>query len=256
MMNLSKRVGALLSKAVAAGALVATAAMLSATPAAALPVSGQGTWETTLLGRDVNGNAVSGNNASAVFLYDTALNVTWLRDANNNGATNWNAANTWASGLNVGGFTGWRLPSMVDTGASGCDYNLAGGTDCGTNVQTATSEMAHLYYVTLGNLALCTPGDTTCVSPQAGYGLSNTGDFQNMQSDVYWSGLEYAPDTCCAWFFSTLSGGQSFAQKSDALYALAVRPGDVVAAVPEPESLALVLVGLAAAGVARRRRPL
>ena len=209
MMNRSKRVGALFAKAVAAGALVATAAMLWATPAAALPVSGQGTWETTLLGRDVNGNAVSGNNASAVFLYDTALNVTWLRDANKNGRMNWNAANTWASGLNVGGFTGWRLPSMVDTGASGCDYSNAGGTDCGYNVQTATSEMAHLYYVTLGNLAYCPPGDATCAGgPQVGFGLSNTGDFQNMQSFDYWSGLEYAPSTSLAWAFRTFGGVQ------------------------------------------------
>ena len=255
MMNRSKRVGALFAKAVAAGALVATAAMLWATPATALPVSGQGTWETTLLGRDVNGNAVSGNNASAVFLYDTALNVTWLRDANNNGQ--WGAANTWASGLNVGGFTGWRLPTMVDTGAPGCDYSNAGGTDCGYNVQTATSEMAHLYYVTLGNLAYCPPGDANCTGgPQAGFGLSNTGDFQNMQSSGYWSGLEFAPSTSGAWDFHASDGIQSLFDKSGALYALAVRPGDVVAAVPEPESLALVLVGLAAAGVARRRRPL
>ena len=77
-----------------------------------------------------------------------------------------------------------------------------------------------------------------------------------MQSNDYWSGLEYAPNTSRAWLFGTVGGNQNRVDKSNALYALAVRPGDVVAAVPEPESLALVLVGLAAAGVARRRRPL
>ena len=59
-----------------------------------------------------------------------------------------------------------------------------------------------------------------------------------------------------AWFFSTGSGIQNHVFKNNPLFAVAVRSGDVVAAVPEPESLALVLVGLVAAGVARRRRPL
>lgn len=33
--------------------------------------------------------------------------------------------------------------------------------------------MAHLFYVTLGNLAFCPPGDVTCAGdPQTGFGLS------------------------------------------------------------------------------------
>lgn len=35
-----------------------------------------GTWETTLLGRDINGSAVAASSTSAVFLYDTTLDVT------------------------------------------------------------------------------------------------------------------------------------------------------------------------------------
>jgi len=40
------------------------------------------TANAALVGRDTNGNAVAGNAASSVFLYDTVLDVTWLRDAN------------------------------------------------------------------------------------------------------------------------------------------------------------------------------
>ena len=67
----------------------------------AVPVSGQGTWETTLQGRDLDGN-----NLTAEAYYDTALDITWLANADINGEMDWFAANTWAGGLNINGFTG------------------------------------------------------------------------------------------------------------------------------------------------------
>ena len=67
----------------------------------AVPVSGQGTWETTLQGRDLDGN-----NLTAEAYQDTALNITWLADADINGEMDWFATNTWAGGLNINGFTG------------------------------------------------------------------------------------------------------------------------------------------------------
>ena len=68
----------------------------------------------------------------------------------------WDNANNWAQNLSFGGYTDWRLPTMVDTGAAGvqCTYS---GTDCGYNVDTSTSEMAHLFYVTLDNNAFFIP---------------------------------------------------------------------------------------------------
>ncbi len=240
-------------------AVATGAALLDATAAQAAGVPGQGTWETTLQGRDLDGNALNGPEA----FYDTALDITWLRNANANGKMSWANANAWANTLVVGGTGGWRLPTMVDTGAPGCDLSYAGGTDCGHNVQTQSfgttySEMAHLFYVTLGNKAYCDPALSSvnsCRGPQPGWGLTNTGNFQDMQSHAYWSGLEYAPNPGAAWYFGTSNGYQNFFVGSAELYALAVHPGDVAAPVPEPQTLALMLAGLGALLLVHKRRP-
>jgi len=229
-------------------AFAASATML-ATPA-----------QATLMGRDINGQAVA--NDSAVFLYDTDLNITWLRDANVNGYMDWDSAMAWAAGYSIGNYSDWRLPTMVDTAASGCDFSNAGGTDCGYNVQTTNggtvySEMASLWFNTLGNKSFCDPATsttTTCAGPQAGWGLINTGDFQNLQWSGYWSDLEYAPNTASSWLFGAGLGDQVSYDKDGQFYALAVRRGDVAAVqVPEPGTLVLVAAALAGLGALRRR---
>ena len=167
-------------------------------------------------------------------VYDTDRNITWLANANANGQMTWATANSWAAGLNIGGYTGWRLPTALNTNGSG----PCSGTNC------TGSELGHLYY-TVGGL---TQGQTITSSVV----LSNL--FSNMQNAVYWSGTEYAPNPGDAWDFNTYLGFQDTDNKGFNGYAWAVRSGDV-AAVPEPGVIGLFGIGaLAWAGTRARRR--
>ena len=207
---------------------------------------------------------ISRTGAGGAAYYDDVLDITWLADANYaqtsgydaDGKMTWDESQTWIGTLNTANYLGvnnWRLPTVTDTGASGCDFAYA-GTDCGWNVQTGTaattvySEMASLYYDTLGNLSWY---DTSGSGPQAGNGLSNTGPFSNLRSREYWSGTEYAPNTSRAWFFGFDLGPQADGNKKEneffgwdnELYAWAVGSGDI-AAVPLPAAVWLFGSGL------------
>ena len=138
----------------------------------AAPVSGQGTWETTLEGR------LETAPGSGVFLayYDTVLDITWAADADINGSDTWENQVAWAEGLTLGGVSGWRLPTLNPV--NGSTFNTVwsnnattdgvyaptttDGTDGGWRDvnNTPVSEMGHMYYVTLGNLGLCAPDNT------------------------------------------------------------------------------------------------
>ena len=149
-------------------------------------------------------------------VYDTVNNITWAADANlaktsgydADGVMNWAGAVAWADQLTLGGFTDWSLPTTVPAVAG---FNQKG------------SQMGDLFYnqlgVSVGSIA-------TSTNPN--YAL-----FANVQSNVYWSGSEYAPGSNSAWYFNASYGGQGYSYKSDQFFAWAVRPGDV-AAVPVP----------------------
>jgi len=190
-------------------------------------------------------------------IYDAALNVTWLQDANYartsafdaDGLMSWVDANAWADSLDYKGITGWRLPTMVDTGASGCDFSNS-DTDCGYNVQTVDgisgtvySEMAYMFHKNLGNLSL----NDTSGNPQSGYGVSNMGEFFNLENDKYWSAVKYTPaPLSLAWLFRFGDGRQEQDSQSREFYAWAVHDGDISASVSVPASSYLVAVGLMA----------
>lgn len=66
--------------------------------------------------------------------------------------------------------------------------------------------------------------------------------------------MQVVPASGNAWYFNTGVGVQGRAGKdNNRFYALAVRPGDVTSAVPEPQTLALTLIALTGALLARRR---
>ena len=172
-------------------------------------------------------------------VYDTDRDITWLANANANGQMTWATANAWAAGLNVGGYTGWRLPSALNTNGSGpCSGNNCTG-----------SELGHLFYTELG-----VTQDNVITSSTSPYLQL----FTNVQDYIYWLDIEYAPSpTLSAWAFFTINGQQAPIGKQSSLYAWAVRSGDVGGggSVPEPGIIGLMGIGaLAWAGARQQRR--
>ncbi len=139
-------------------------------------------------------------------IYDTDTQLSWLKDAGSGGLKTWSYAQAWAKSLNVADLTGWRLPAADP--ACNFAYNCTG------------SELGHLYYTELGNVA--------------GGPLNSTGPFANLQRDSYWSGTEYDPNPNRAWYFYFGNGYQNAAIKDLYYFAWAVRPGarPVAALVP------------------------
>ena len=89
-----------------------------------------------------------------------------------------------------------------------------------------------------------------------GSNAANLALFTNVYAAPYWSGTAYAPSPSAAWEFDTNFGEQYISGKESHVWgAVAVRPGDVAAAVPEPLTYALLLAGLGVVAVAVRRRP-
>ena len=219
-------------------------------------------------------------------IYDTTLNITWLADMNyaltsgfvgsglapssdprtdwpnwhpdaiwTDGRMGWNAAQRWADSLVYGGYSDWRLPTLnaSDTTCSDSYVPYGGGFPRQYFGNNCTGgELSHLFVADLGNKAgesvLNQAGDTA-------EQIANLALFSNVQTNFYWASTEYEPSLTDAWVFMPFGGGQTNAGKLSAVYAVAVRPGDVIASVPEPATLALVGAALLGVVTTHRRKP-
>lgn len=217
-------------------------------------------------------------NRGGGMIYDTTANITWLADMNyaytsgytangveprfavgenviaKDGRMGWTAAKDWADSLVYGGYGDWRLPALnpLDTTCS-YSYDPGGGFRLQFYGYNCTrGELSHLFALDLGikaNESVLNQGGDTAEQ------IANLGLFTNVQADFYWSGTEYGPDPYEAWRFDAYSGFQRSITKDVALYAVAVRSGDVTATVPEPRTLVLVLTVMGGAMVVRRKQP-
>ena len=179
-----------------------------------------------------------------------------------NGQMNWWGATAWVNYLNstsYAGLTNWTLPQITPVNGSAFQPNVSfnGTTDRGFNnnaVNATASQLAYLYYNELGNLALYNTSGAT----QSGWGLAHTAPFSNIQSGAYWFSPEYDGGTLTntpgnkqwAVLFMETNGAQGFGPKSAFYYSTAV------AAVPEPETYAMMLIGLGLMGSIARRKKL
>jgi len=206
-------------------------------------------------------------------IYDTVLDVTWAQDValsrtlGNPGLFNWSGAKAWVDQLVYGGYDDWRLPTLGPVNGvqfnrvfhcdGSADYGHGIADPAGASAGFTGNELAYMYQVNLGNRSQCTgPGpdlggktwgpdvgvqNASFVDALTGQTLS----FLNLQDikQSFWTDL--APINDFTWYFTYLG----FNDWADSIYQLgrawAVRDGDVlVAVVPEPSTLLLLLSGL------------
>jgi len=174
------------------------------------------------------------------FIYDDVLDITWTQDANINGTDSWANQVAWADGLSLFDsvrnvtWSDWRLPTTSQPDPT-CGNQTNDVPPQGLGFGCTGSEMGHLFNVD-------------------GISAGSPGLFTNVQSGIYWSGTEFAPNPVSGWLFRFDLGSQFANLKVQSHFAWAVRPGDV-GVVPVPAAVWLFGSGLLwLLGLARRKR--
>lgn len=222
-------------------------------------------------------------------IYDDILNITWLQNANlaatetfgvagiaADGTMTWDTAALWIQAMNASNYLGyntWRLPNLTPINGVSFNYDPIhdGSHDRGYNISdvgtvyagSTAHELAHLFYSTLGNDALCAPStattDEACHSRATPayygpWGLQNTGPITGLVNYRYWYKFESEINESRAFDFNFNDGQTGTGFKGNSFYAWAVLPGQATAVVPVPAAAWLLgsgLIGLVA--VSRRR---
>jgi len=111
-------------------------------------------------------------------IYDSAQDLTWMRNANVNGKLSWSNATAWAEGLVYGGYDDWRLPTTLQFDDPSCPEDVRGGLFYEHHVGCTGGEMEKLTVELYdGNYP---------------YGDLNEGPFINIQTDTrYWTATPY-----------------------------------------------------------------
>ena len=174
-------------------------------------------------------------------IYDTVLDITWAQPDDE--GRMWIDANNWASGLTLGGVSGWRLPYI--SVAAGAGPFAGSPVDCITASEVACrdNELGYMFYQNLGG---------TQEQPILDSGDPDLALFPTLQSVNYWSGTEERDGF--AWEFGFDNGFQDAFGVSSGQGSWAVHSGDV-SAIPVPAAVWLFGSGLLGLiGIARRKK--
>ena len=173
-------------------------------------------------------------------IYDDVLKITWAQP---DAGRTWDSADSWASGLTLGGVSGWRLPYI--SVAAGAGPFTGTPVDCSPlNNEEACrdNELGYIFYHNFGG----TFGQSILTSGDPDLAL-----FPTLQSFAYWSGTEFVNSN--AWSFNFNSGNQGNDHYINGFYSWAVHAGNV-GAVPIPPALLLFGSGLLGLiGMAKRK---
>ena len=188
-------------------------------------------------------------------LYDDVMDVTWLQDADYartsgfkpNGkmpfadAVKWTSELVYHDPVRNKDITGWRLPKagpVVGDKING-RFCFDGSSDEGYGITSPRSELAYMFYVSLGLKGYYSAkGDIQAADcGAAGNGkpgfTANVGLVKNLKSHIYWSGTSVEPYTDRnAWIFDTTFGYQNFYNKNDMLSPWPVHDGNVSGVAP------------------------